>query len=75
VADMSYMFFYASAFNQNIGRWNVRNVIDMDSMFAYASAFDQDLSSWTVDQVTDYRVMFENSPMEVPDARWPNFPT
>ena len=74
VADMSYMFFYASAFNQNIGRWNVRNVIDMDSMFAYASAFDQDLSSWTVDQVTDYRVMFENSPMEVPDDHWPNFP-
>jgi hypothetical protein len=44
-------------------------------MFLNASAFDQDLSSWTVFQVTDYSGMFRNSPMEVPDAHWPNFPT
>jgi len=44
-------------------------------MFFGASAFDQDLSSWVVDQVTYYDYMFVNSPMEVPDAHWPNFPT
>ena len=75
VTDMSHMFQEASAFNQNIGRWNVSNVTNMGYMFYSASTFDQDLSSWVVGQVTEYRSMFTNSPMEVPDAYWPNFPT
>jgi surface protein len=75
VTNMSYMFINASVFNQDIGGWNVSSVTNMFIMFLNASAFDQDLSSWTVFQVTDYSGMFRNSPMEVPDAHWPNFPT
>jgi surface protein len=75
VTDMSHMFREASAFNQNIGRWNVSNVTNMRYTFYSASTFDQDLSSWVVGQVTEYGSMFTNSPMEEPDAHWPNFPT
>ena len=44
---MSDLFWYASAFNQDLGDWAVHNVMDMRYMFASASAFDQDLG-WCV---------------------------
>ena len=51
VADLSGMFYGASAFNQPIGDWNTGSVTDMSYMFAGASAFNQDLSRWSFGNV------------------------
>ena len=48
------MFRGASAFNQDIGDWDVGNVKDMFSMFRDASAFNQDIGNWNVGNVTRY---------------------
>ena len=49
---MSYLFFQAGVFNQNIGSWDVRRVTNMYGMFYEAHAFKQNVSSWDVSNVT-----------------------
>ena len=51
VTDMSYMFQY-SAFNKDIGNWDVSNVTNMSYMFFQASAFNQNISGWCVSNIT-----------------------
>merc|ERR1719421_93594 len=55
------MFYYASAFDQNIGGWSVENVRDMGHMFNSASAFDQDLG-WCVDNDVNMQDAFGGTP-------------
>ena len=58
VTNMAEMFYTNWTFNQNIGNWDLSNVIDMNFMFYYATSFNQDLSSWDVSSVTDMSYAF-----------------
>jgi surface protein len=55
------MFNGATSFNQNIGNWNVSQVINMDNMFYSATSFNQDLNRWDVSSTTSMIEMFRNA--------------
>ena len=61
VTNMSYMFYLATSFNQNIGAWNMSNVTNMSLMFRDATSFDQDIGSWDVSSVTNMVAMFRGA--------------
>ena len=58
VTNMSYMFYGASSFNQDVSEWDVSNVTHMSYMFYGASSFNQDVSEWDVSNVTNMSYMF-----------------
>ena len=55
---MGYMFYGASAFDQDLSKWDVSALTYTGYMFSDASAFNQDLSKWDVAGVTDMGFMF-----------------
>ena len=54
------MFAY-SAFNYNIGGWNVGNVTSIAGMFQSNTAFNQDISLWNTSNMTSMGGAFEGS--------------
>jgi surface protein len=58
VTSLRSMLYGATAFNQDIGRWNTSNVTDMSYMFFRATTFNQDISNWDTAAVTDMHSMF-----------------
>ncbi len=61
VTDMSSMFAYNAALNQNLNHWDVTNITNMQLMFYQATAFNQKLSNWNVGNVTNMNNMFNNA--------------
>ena len=50
--------FQNSAFNSNIGSWDVSSVTIMSSVFYSNEAFNQNIGSWDVSSVTNMNTMF-----------------
>jgi len=48
-------------FNEDIGGWNVGNVVDFEGMFRFAQSFNQNIGSWSTSQATGMAGMFEGA--------------
>jgi surface protein len=61
VANTSYMFYNAKAFNQPLNNWDVSKVTSMASMFNRATVFNQLINNWDVGKVRDMGSMFSDA--------------
>jgi len=61
VTNMSYMFYDAQQFNQQLNNWNVSNVTNMSYMFYGAYQFNQPLNSWNVKNALEIMGMFHGA--------------
>ena len=58
LTNTSYLFYNATAFNQDISSWNTSNITNMMFMFYSANVFNQNIGSWNTSSVTNMRSMF-----------------
>lgn len=62
VSNMTYMFYNARSFNQNIGNWDLSNVTTTHAMFYGGISFNQDIGAWDTAKITNMSYMFYNTP-------------
>ncbi|MDR9391821.1 MAG: BspA family leucine-rich repeat surface protein, partial [Trueperaceae bacterium] len=61
VRDLSDLFRDATAFDQELGGWDVSNVTDLTRTFAGATAFRAGVAAWDVGNVTSTNATFEGA--------------
>ena len=69
VTDMSNMF-SGAVFNQNIGNWDVSNVLRMAGLFQNNQSFNQDIGNWDVSSVNSLEQMFSGSVFNQDIGNW-----
>jgi surface protein len=71
VSDLSFMFSGATAFDSDIGGWDVNHVQSFSLMFYGATSFNQPLNSWDVSAATDmYGVFWHATSFNQPLNSW-----
>ena len=58
VTTMQYMFYQATAFDQDLSSWDTRNVTTMQGMFWSATNFNGNISGWDTSKVTNMGYLF-----------------
>jgi len=58
ITDMSFVFYKATHFNDDISKWDTSSVTTMWGMFSMATSFDQPLAGWDTSEVTSMEQMF-----------------
>ena len=64
------MFHYAEKFNQDVRKWNVKNVTSTRFMFMNAFSFKNNLSSWDVTDLKAMEYMFRDIKTKYKRPRW-----
>ena len=74
--NMTEMFYQNSAFNQNLGSWNVEKVTNMSSMFLGATLFNNSgsnsINNWRPVSCSNFSNMFQSATaFNQPISNWP----